>query len=318
MFATRIADVLMVLVTAVGAAWLKAVRIIGLHNMPVSRHVLRRIGVLPIRDHYFEPLINPDALRYPLDRDRALPGIDMNVAEQLQFLAQFRYQDELRKFPMERPPDRREFFYHNDSFQSGDAEYYYSVVRLMKPRTVIEIGSGHSTLMALNAKRQNLAEDPAYQCDIVCVEPYEQPWLEALDIQLVRRRVEEVGTDFFSALSRNDIVFIDSTHVIRPQGDVLFELLELLPSLKPGVLVHVHDVFTPRDYLTPWVKEEMKLWNEQYLLEAFLTCNSKFRIIGALNFLKHHYPDLLKDKCPILDGEMNNREPGSFWIIRSQ
>lgn len=318
MFATRIADVLLVLLTAVAAAWLKAVRTVGVQNMPVSRWVLRRIGMLPIRDHYYEPLTNPRQVRFPLDRDRDLPGIDLNVAKQLEFLRRFSYQDELRTYPIEGTSGKREFYYHNPSFQSGDAEYYYSVLRLVKPRTVIEIGSGYSTLMALNAKCQNVAEDPAYKCDIVCVEPYEQPWLEALDVTVVRRRVEEVGTDLFARLDRNDVLFIDSSHVIRPQGDVLFEFLELVPGLKPGVLVHVHDVFTPRDYLASWVQDEIKLWNEQYLLEAFLTYNSSFRIIGAVNFLMHHYPELLIAKCPILAKEMPNREPGSFWMMRSK
>jgi predicted O-methyltransferase YrrM len=318
LFATRIADVLLVLLTAVAATWLKAIRIVGIQNMPVSRRVLRRVGMLPIRDHYYEPLTNPRHLRFPLDRDRALPGIDFNVAEQLEFLGRFAFQDELRKFPIERSNNEREFYYHNLSLQSGDAEYYYSVLRLLKPRTVIEIGSGYSTLMALNAKRQNVSEDPTYNCDIVCVEPYEQPWLEALDVKVIRKRVEELDTGLFARLERNDILFIDSSHVIRPQGDVLFEILELIPGLAPGVLVHVHDVFTPRDYLASWVEDEMKLWNEQYLLEAFLTCNSSFRIIGAVNFLMHHYPELLTAKCPLLEKEMPNREPGSFWMVRSQ
>ena len=242
----------------------------------------------------------------------------MNVAEQLGFLERFTYQDELRKFPLERADNEQEFYYHNSSFQSGDAEFYYSVLRLLKPRTVIEIGSGYSTLMALNAKRQNVSEDPSYQCAIVCVEPYEQPWLEGLDVKVIRKRVEEIGANLFTRLERNDILFIDSSHVIRPQGDVLFELLELIPSLTPGVLVHLHDVFTPRDYLASWVEDEMKLWNEQYLLEAFLTCNSRFRIIGAVNFMMHHYPDLLTAKCPVLAKEMPNREPGSFWMRRSE
>lgn len=318
MFAARIADVLLLLLTAVAATWLKAIRIVGIQNMPVSRRILRRVGVLPIRDHYYEPLTNPRQLRFPLDRDRNLPGIDMNVAEQLGFLERFTYQDELRKFPLERADNEQEFYYHNSSFQSGDAEFYYSVLRLLKPRTVIEIGSGYSTLMALNAKRQNVSEDPSYQCAIVCVEPYEQPWLEGLDVKVIRKRVEEIGANLFTRLERNDILFIDSSHVIRPQGDVLFELLELIPSLTPGVLVHLHDVFTPRDYLASWVEDEMKLWNEQYLLEAFLTCNSRFRIIGAVNFMMHHYPDLLTAKCPVLAKEMPNREPGSFWMRRSE
>ena len=104
--------------------------------------------------------------------------------------------------------------------------------------------------------------------------------------------------------------------MIRPQGDVLFEYLELLGSLRNGVLIHAHDIFTPRDYLNKTVLEESKLWNEQYLLEAFLSFNTQFSVIGSLNYLWHnHRPSLIR-ACPILEREPY-REPGSFWFARN-
>ncbi|MDR2358391.1 MAG: class I SAM-dependent methyltransferase, partial [Prevotellaceae bacterium] len=124
---------------------------------------------------------------------------------------------------------------------------------------------------------------------------------------------EDVGVDFFRQLEANDILFIDSSHVIRPQGDVLFEYLELLPTLTRGVIVHIHDIFSPRDYLAHWVISEVRLWNEQYLLEAFLSFNSTWKILGALNFLHHNHYDLLKEKCPKLTPDT---EPGSFYIVK--
>jgi len=127
--------------------------------------------------------------------------------------------------------------------------------------------------------------------------------------------VEDLKIDFFRHLEEDDIFFIDSSHIIRPQGDVLFEILEILPSLNNGVIVHIHDVFSPRDYLDEWISSHV-LWNEQYLLEAFLTNNVQYKIIGAVNFLKHHYFELLAAKCPVLAKE-HNSEPGSFWIQKS-
>jgi len=118
----------------------------------------------------------------------------------------------------------------------------------------------------------------------------------------------------FLELGENDILFIDSSHVIRPQGDVLCEYLEILPTLRSGVLVHIHDIFTPRDYLDQWLIDEVKLWNEQYLLEAFLSCNFEFEIIAALNFLKHRHPAELAAKFPMLGENIAHCEPGSFWI----
>jgi predicted O-methyltransferase YrrM len=316
MLALRVADIVIALFAMLSAVWLKVIRVAGLQNMPVSRRILRGVGVLPVRDHYYEPMIDPRHLRLPLEYDRNLPGINLNVTEQLAFLARFSYQNELLAFPMLPTGNEHEFYYHNNSFPSGDAEYYYSVIRLAKPRRITEIGSGFSTLMALNALRRNVDEDPRCACKLVCVELYEQPWLARLAVKLVRRRVEELDVAVFASLDANDILFIDSSHVVRPQGDVLFELLEILPSLRPGVLVHVHDVFTPKAYLRWWIKDEVKLCNEQYVLETFLTCNANFKTIGALNYLQHHHPELLGQKLPVLGCELAAREPGSFWIKR--
>jgi hypothetical protein len=127
----------------------------------------------------------------------------------------------------------------------------------------------------------------------------------------MRQKAEHVNKAVFAELEKDDILFIDSSHIIRPQGDVLFEVLEILPSLNPGVIVHFHDIFSPRDYLKEWVMDEVKFWNEQYLLEAFLTCNRDWKILGALNYLHHNHFEALRAKCPFL---ARDREPGSFYI----
>jgi predicted O-methyltransferase YrrM len=313
--AARVVDILALPFTGLAGVWLKFLRTFGFQYLPASKRMLLSIGVLPVRDHYYEPMINSAHLRYALSKDRELPGIDLNVAEQLTFIGQFTFREELLGFPLVQK-NRLEFYYHNGSFVSGDAEYLYSLVRLVKPRKIIEIGCGYSTVMTRNAVDRNKSDDASYSCDHICIEPYEQPWLEELGVQVIRRRVEECDIGLFASLEKGDILFIDSSHVIRPQGDVLFEYLEVLPMLKPGVFVHVHDIFTPRDYLQEWIVDEMKLWNEQYLLEAFLSFNKEFRVIGAVNFLKHNHPAALAERFPILEMEIGHREPGSFWIVR--
>jgi hypothetical protein len=162
--------------------------------------------------------------------------------------------------------------------------------------------------------KKNKIENASYRCNHICIEPYEMPWLKNLEIELIREKVECVEKTFFQKLERNDILFIDSSHIIRPQGDVLFEYLELLPTLKSGVIIHVHDIFTPKDYLNEWVYNHL-LWNEQYLLEAFITFNSEFKIIGALNYLSHNYRNQFAEKCPIF-AIQEGREPGGFWMIK--
>ena len=200
---------------------------------------------------------------------------------------------------------------NNTMFESGDAEFWYNMIRLKKPNILIEVGCGNSTLMAIKAINKNKEEDPSYNCKHICIEPYETPWLESTGVFVIRDKIEDIDKKLFSNLAENDILFIDSSHIIRPQGDVLFEYLELLPSLNKGVIVHIHDIFSPKDYLEEWVMGSVFFWNEQYLLEAFLTSNKDWKIIGALNFLHHNHYEQLKEKCLFLTA---NREPASFYM----
>jgi hypothetical protein len=170
--------------------------------------------------------------------------------------------------------------------------------------------------MALLAINKNKVDDPTYTCEVICIEPYEMPWLEKLDVTVIRSLVQDQEHSFFKTLNENDILFIDSSHVIRPQGDVNFEFLEILPTLNKGVIVHIHDIFTPKDYLDSWVIDQVRLWNEQYLLEAFLSHNSEFKIIGALNYLRHHHKEKFIEKNPIYS-DFLEYEPRSFYIQRN-
>ena len=311
----RVVDVLAAPFTWLAATWMKAVRRIGVQRLPVSKQILFAVGVFPVRDHYYEPVFHPRHLRASLKVPRDLPGLDLDLAGQLALLERFHYQEELLTFPM-RARDPLEFGYLNRSFGAGDAEYLYSAIRHFRPRRIVEIGSGNSTLMAASAVRRNAGEAQGGACEHTCIEPYEMAWLERLGVRVLRQRVEEVGLEVFRALDENDLLFIDSSHVVRPQGDVLFEFLEILPILKPGVLIHVHDIYTPRDYPSRRLRDEVRFWNEQYLLEAMLSGSRGFRVIGALNFLKHDHPDRLMAKCPIL-AQMPDEEPGSFWMVKA-
>ena len=306
----RFADILLVPFVYPAAWMLKHIRRLGVQKFPACRRVLLNVGVFPIRNHYFEPQFDHRQSRQTFSKERILPGIDWNTDEQLSILGSFSFAEELLTVPRE-GANRLSFHMENGSFESGDAEYWYQLIRTIKPRRIFEIGSGNSTLMAVKAINKTRAEDPGYTCKHVCIEPYEQPWLEQTGLAVIRERIEDLDPGFFSELEENDILFIDSSHVIRPQGDVLLEYLYLLPSLNKGVIVHVHDIFSPRDYPEQWLKDEVRLWNEQYLLEAFLTHNADWKIIGALNYLCHHHFDELKRVAPFL---AVGREPGSFYL----
>ena len=173
--------------------------------------------------------------------------------------------------------------------------------------------------MAKNAINKNIIEDSDYTCKHICIEPYESDWLRKINVEIVKERVEKIDISFFEKLEANDILFIDSSHIIRPQGDVLFEYLEILPILKSGVLVHIHDIFTPEDYPDEWVNNAI-FWNEQYLLEAFLCCNNDFSIIGTTNYLLHYEYEKFISVCPVTKYLKENGEivgAGSIWLKKN-
>ncbi|WP_299695617.1 class I SAM-dependent methyltransferase [Hydrocarboniphaga sp.] len=303
-------DLVLALVVYPAAVLLKMVRVAGVHRLPRCKQALMKVGVFPIRDHYYEPQFNNGSPSKSYFEDRNLPGIDWATQDQLKILDRFCYSSELSDLSLTKTSEL-EFYFGNGAFESGDAEYWYQLVRAIKPKRIFEIGSGNSTLIAVRALQKNHQEDVGIKCEHICIEPYEMPWLEKIGVLVVREKVENMDLAFFSRLQENDILFIDSSHVIRPQGDVLFEYLELLPSLNKGVIVHIHDIFSPKNYLTQWLECEVKFWNEQYLLEAFLSHNKSWKIVGALNYLRHNHYNNLKRVAPFLTAD---REPGSFYI----
>lgn len=300
------------ILAAPAALLLLAYRKVGPRAFPRTTRLLRKIGVFPIRKHYYEPLFDDTVLKKPLSAPRRLPGLDLNVEGQLEFLKKLVYAEELVELTLDRKtPQNNHFDINFSGFASGDAEYLYQLIRAVRPAKIVEIGSGFSTKIMNLALRKNLAET-GKSARLVCVEPYENPWLEKFEgIKLIRERVEDLDFDWSNELSAGDIVFIDSSHVIRPQGDVLKEYLEILPLLPAGVYVHIHDIFTPRDYLDEWVRRDVKFWNEQYLLEALLSNTNRYEVVGALNYLKNDHYEKLKPICPYLS---ETREPGSFYI----
>ena len=307
-----IIDILLSPMVLVSALVFKFITKINLRKMYFSKNIFNLTRIYPIRDHYYEPLINHKHLHKSLSEERFLPGIKWNEEVQLDLLNSFYFHNELKSIP-ENFISETEFNHKNGSFESGDADYLYSLIRIKKPSKIIEIGSGHSTKIARLAISKNKSTNNNYSCNHICIEPYEMPWLEKIGVEVIRKRVEHIEISFFTQLEMNDILFIDSSHMIRPQGDVLFEFLEILPILKKGVIVHIHDIFSPRDYLEEWVINENRFWNEQYILGAFLSCNDEWEIIGALNYLKHRHYGLLKEKLPLLTID---REPGSFYIVK--
>lgn len=305
-------DILLSVLIVPVAYLLLAYRRLGSAKLPRTTGRLKRIGVFPLRNHYYEPLFDDRQLSVPLDSPRSLPGLELNEAEQLAFLGELTFTHELVALNLTvKNKSVDDFCIQNGAFGVGDADFLYQILRFLKPAKLVEIGSGNSTKIARLAMLKNRAET-AGDYRHICIEPYEQPWLESLgDIEVIRQRVEDVGLDLVAELQAGDLLFIDSSHVIRPQGDVLKLYLDILPRLKPGVYVHVHDIFTPRDYLKAWVVDDVRFWNEQYLLEALFSNSRRYEIVAALNFLKHDYYQSLARVCPYLEPDS---EPASFYF----
>lgn len=297
-------------VPAAGLLWLY--RRFGSARLPRTTRVLRSIGVFPIRDHYYEPLFNSRNLYKPLDSVRFLPGLELNIECQLDLLRQFKHTDELTELKLDTARYANlEFAVDNGSFEGGDADFLYQFLRYTKPMKFIEVGSGASTKIARLALSKNDLELNR-TTQHLCIEPFEQPWLNDFKgVEVIRQRLEHCDLRIFETLNAGDFLFIDSSHMIRPQGDVLCEYLEIIPILKPGVNVHVHDIFTPRDYPTQWLVNDVRFWNEQYLLEALLGNSSKYEIVAALNFLKCGFFNELSAVCPYLTV---GSQPGSFYF----
>lgn len=308
----RVLDVLLVPFTLLALGWMRVLRFARLRRMPCSRWATTRIGVYPLLDHFYEPMWNPAHLRLPLDRPRALPGIRLDVERQRRFLAQLGCAAELRDLAALAPPDVG-MYASQGSFGRGDAELLYAMLRHLRPRRMVEIGSGHSTLVALAALRRN-ERDGAPPASLTCIEPYPRAFLASSGANVVARKVEELGFEPFEELADGDVLFIDSSHMIRPQGDVLHEVLEILPRLRRGVVVHVHDIFTPRDYPADWIVRRGIFWNEQYLLEAFLSCNRDFEVLVALNQLSRDDRPFVAQHLPGFAAP--DIGAGSFWMRR--
>ena len=227
-----------------------------------------------------------------------------------------------------------EFHFNNGYFERIDAEVAYSFVREHKPKRIIEVGSGNTTRLLAAALRRNTAE--GFPGELITIEPYPAPFLKKGIpglTKLLVQPVQSVPLDLFRTMQVNDVLFIDSTHVVSMDSDVLYECLRILPELAPGVLVHFHDIFTPFDYPKKFVMTNLCFWAEQYLLEAFLSFNSAYKVVWSSSAMQQFHPDVLRRTFPAWEGSFarmpaelkvfapsmdgNNVWPCSFWIVRT-
>lgn len=284
-----------------------------------SFDLCQRIGLHVVPVHFDDPI--PDTSKLPAElwnRRSELPGLELREESQLKLLARVQelFKGEYDAFPRSYAGPGR-YFVNNGMFESVDGEMLYCMVRLLRPRRILEVGSGFSTLVAVEAVRRNAAEDPRRPCHLRTVDPHPRdpsPTMVPGVSQTDRRRVQEVPLSEFEELEARDILFIDSSHVVRTGGDVVYLFLEVVPRLAPGVLVHVHDVFLPADYPRAWVLDQHRFYTEQYLLQALLGGNRELEVLWAAHFLHLRHPQRLEAAFTSYDP--GTRTPGSFWFRR--
>jgi predicted O-methyltransferase YrrM len=241
---------------------------------------------------------------------RELPALDLNESAQLDLLGL------LAPYYGEIPfrPDKVEglrYYYANPTFSYSDAILLYCMIRHLKPKRIIEVGSGYSSCVILDTNELHF--DNAIKTTFI--EPYPKLLLSLLkegDVQRIRllpHRLQDVKASEFDAVGANDILFIDSSHVSKIGSDVNRVFFEILPSLSSGVYIHFHDILYPFEYPKEWIYDG-RAWNESYLLRAFLEYNSKFRIAVWSHFMERFHRQFYKERMPLC-----LRVPGgSIWI----
>lgn len=287
---------------------------------PIIRRLAAPIlmqGAYPL-GHYYSPIpTQGDVLAYLKTRrppSRELPGIDLNENFQLELLNEYIgfYKD--IAFPENHVADRR-YYYNNGWFGYTDAYFLYCYLRKHKPKKIIEIGSGFSSAVILDTVDAIYPEKP----DITFVEPYPDRLNNLLrsgdkgHVNLIDKKIQDVSPDVLSTLGSGDLLFIDSSHVVKCGSDLQLLLFDILPHLRPGVHVHFHDVFYPFDYPAEWLLEG-RYWNENYFLRAFLTYNSKWRIQFFNNYAGILFGDLIRNSMPLCARQTG----GSLYIQRVQ
>ncbi|MDB6093834.1 MAG: hypothetical protein JWM32_1396 [Verrucomicrobia bacterium] len=263
--------------------------------------------------HFYSPLPSPAEIADAFARGGFGPpfaDIDLNEAAQFARLERFAALYPQQPF-VEEPVAGRRFYLRNPSYGHYDAIMLFGMLSEAKPARVIEVGSGFSSAAMLDLNEQVLGG----AVNFTFIDPDMSrlvPLLRAGDRErctLVERRVQDVPLELFAALEENDVLFIDSSHVSKVGSDVNRLFFDILPSLRPGVLVHLHDIVGNLEYPRDWL-EEGRAWNEQYLLRAFLINNPKYRIELFTAWLWNHRTDLIREKMPMCAGGGG----GQMWL----
>lgn len=239
--------------------------------------VAERLGFHVVGDHFYEPIPNSNTIR---TRYAAGPR-DLPALPHASWASYNSKICSLLRKHIDDYAKHRDFFGYRENnyyFYGVDAFYYYALLRETAPSRVLEIGQGFSTRIALAALRQNASNGSV--SELISIDPYARINFDKAPetpFTTIAKKLEDAATDIIEFLHSGDLLFIDSSHIFKFGSDVQILFEKILPRLRPGVHVHVHDIFTPYDYPLEWLIQR-RFWNEQYHLEGFLAFNSAFEI----------------------------------------
>lgn len=270
--------------------------------------------------HFYSPIVDTadiEARRAAIwPTDPKIAGIDFDDASHVEVLSKLfpRYIADY-DYPESLPESDglAQFYTRNSQFSWLDARALFVLLRAWRPRRVIEVGSGFSSLLMADVNRRFLGGT----VDVTCIEPYPRAFLRrGIDgiARLDERRVQQVPLGAFDALGEGDVLFIDSSHVAKTGSDVNYLYFEVLPRLRHGVRIHVHDVFLPHDYPPDWVIGENRSWNEQYLLRALLMHSTAFAVTFGCAYAFHAHRALVQQALAHPQGHAFGG--GSLWMRR--
>jgi hypothetical protein len=267
--------------------------------------------------HFYSPVIDPDEVEAAADRiwpaAPSVVGVDFNPDSHREILRGLfpRYIPQF-DYPATLPAGAKPaYFDQNPAFAWLDSRALFVLLRHWRPRRVIEVGSGYSSLLMADINRRFLDETAS----IRCIEPYPPAFLEQLPrgiAELIPTRVQDVPLETFMDLEAGDVLFIDSSHVSKVGSDVNHLVFEVLPRLPAGVHIHFHDIFLPFDYPRDWVLKLGLYWNEQYLLRALLTLTRGFRVTFGSTYASVAHNEDVCGALSLTPG--SGYGGGSFWI----
>lgn len=270
--------------------------------------------------HFYSPVVNTKDIA---QREAAIwpaapqvLGIDFNDASHLRVLEDWfpRYFGDYDYPELLQETARLSSFYtRNSQFSWLDCRTLFVLLRALRPRRMIEVGSGFSSLMTADVNRRFLEGS----IDFTCIEPYPREFLRrGIDgiTRLIESRVEHVPLQTFEELAAGDILFIDSSHVAKTGSDVNYLIFEVLPRLQPGVIVHIHDIFLPHEYPREWVIGDNRSWNEQYIVRALLMYSNAFTVLFGCSYAFHRFPHQVVQALAHPRG--HGFAGGSLWMTR--